>query len=272
MSYNFPVKLLKNALLYTILILLLGFSLLGLNIKTQSANTKVIGAFNLEAYKYGLNLNQNRTTFYNFSPYDSYFVDKAGERKKFANWEYEIFSRESSTTGNVFENIYSAVLSAFNRTKPQATFDTQYGVVKIMAETNGNKVKVSVKAPSDIQSNKTVLSLSYNTSDIIFTEDGTTLNKPNEELLEKTSKFYSYVFDSENVVESTPSEKKKNPPKYIYVFNPNNTGVLVLNLDENENIEINIEDGLIEFSGTKNEATAVIEVFNSFAESFYLSE
>lgn len=232
----------------------------------------MVGSFNLEAYKYGINLNQNRSTFYNFSPYDSYFVDKSGNKNDFATWEYEILSRESKATNNFIESIYTALQNSFNRALPQATFDTQYGTVRITTETNGNIIKIKLTIPKDIQTDKTTLSLSYNTSDIIFTENGTTLNNPNEELVSITSKFYSYLFDSENTKESTPSEKTKVTPKYIYIFNPNNTGVLVLNLNKNENVEINTEKGLLEFSSSQNEATAVIEVFNSFTESLNFSE
>jgi hypothetical protein len=254
-----------------LLLFLLLISIFGLQ-DSPTTERKTVGSTNLETYKYGINLNQNLEVFYNLSPYDSYFIVGKDEKRTYASWDNEIFSKETQIQHSFLTSALESAIGSLNLNNPTATFDTEVGEVKFLTESKGNTITISLKSPETHLPRKSVLTLSYNTSDIIFDERGNTLNNPTPENVAKVANFYNFVFDGNTeatpeTTESTKSTGKLSDTEYIFIFNPKATGVLGIDLSKNTGATINTQAGLIEFESYETTPQALIEVFSSFEEA-----
>ncbi|MFZ5424215.1 MAG: hypothetical protein ACOZAO_00245 [Patescibacteria group bacterium] len=247
---------------------------------------KKVGRYSVKTYKYGVFLNQTPSrVFYNFSPYDAYYINDDNDQIRLLFWENLIVSSELSQPIGSFKSRLIALLSIFNQIQPKATFLTQDGPLVLETAVNNHMLNVKLaQSPYEGWGHHTVLTMSFDDNDYIFTQQGNLLTEKDSEEVKEFEKFFNYSLNplnteieefSENLeetemVKKTPTPEDLKVKEAIYIVNPKTEGVLRIKQEFNQDavIEVNLEKELIEFvQPSWKKAEATIELFDSLEEA-----
>lgn len=171
MGYNCPMKFLKSRNLELVLVGILSLVIaLGRPLPFGTDYKKQEGRFTVRTYKYGVFINQPPSRiFYNFSPYDAFYLDHNGNKQRFAYWDNVITSKENSYKDGIITPQIVSLLSSFNLLQPKATFASEAGKTVIKTKTEDNQIRAYVaENPYVNNSQESVITLSYNPTDILI--------------------------------------------------------------------------------------------------------
>jgi len=235
-------KIIRNILFFVILIVILIITLFGLSI---AKNTLVspVGLMQIASFDNGISLFQNdRGTFYAFSPFNDYYVENGDRTSLISFDEIEGKKYKNNLEKSKFEQLSEMFKSYFRLDTPSLSY---FASTNSFYDTQiiGNKLTITKKV-SGIESNVEniqAFTLPFNSNDFVF---------------DSNSNLYTYIPDRqlhlfELIYEKTLTPQLDEleiivPSKTLYIYNTQMAGLITINASNSQTIKINRNAKLIE--------------------------
>lgn len=266
---NFLSKAISNFSAFIILIFLLLFGLWGLK-PTEAIFTAYIGYFRLTAFTKGLALyQQGQPYFYNFSPYNDYFVDQKGNyhpfitKKDIMDGKFEVDINQKPIKKKL-----SYFLSLFSLYQPEITFKSKSQKIYYSSEIKENTVKIKRQIggfPSVSQAQALGITISFDDQDFVFDQNFRlyTSNSPDD--LQMIEKYYGLRLIPQKEGEENYELWTEIPSQNVFILNPALPGVIQIRAQSNQKIMFNKTHHLLAIEG-KVESFMVVKILNNIEE------
>lgn len=268
-------QLIADCLVFIGLVTLLLFGLLRL--KPSSAIPFVcIGYFRLVPFTKGLTLyQQDQPFFYNFSPYNDYFLNQEENYNALVTKEELMKGEFKADFGqNPIKKKLFYFLYLFGFYRPKITFKGESQEIRYHTEIKGNTVNIKrqIGGFSTVSKAQALgITISLDEQDFVFDQNFRLYTKA-ADYLEVIEKFYGIRLTPEENTEKTYSLWLEIPAQNVFIFNPNLPGVIQISANTNQKIMLNKIYHLIaveekgDFNDEKIESLMTIKILDGLEE------
>jgi len=263
------LRIIKSLLPLLALVTLLAFGVYGAG-NTKNVEERGFGDFRIRPYRYGIFIaNKSFKEFYNFSPYDAYYLTEDGKVIHPLRWGQEVYSLESGEKSK-YKSVFNALLNYFEVSNPKATFISDDNRYIFQVAVQGNKLELRSNLNEGLNiynSDSIVTTISFNENNYIFDENNNLYSDNSEDGIESFNSFFN--------LELKPLEEKYESiefayKNYLFIVNPAYPGTIRISKNQNPESKIHINKtgkriGFERDYETDQEIT--LEFFNSLAKA-----
>jgi hypothetical protein len=269
-------KIITSLAAFAVLIFLLLFGLWGVKPTTTTPSAS-LGHFRVSAFTKGLALYQkDKKFFYNFSPYDDYFLNQNGEYKTLITKEDIMMKRFGvEFSQNQVEDKINYLTSLLGIYQPQVSFQSKTQALHYSGKVKENTLSVQRKIigfPQISNARAIGSTFSFAPEDFVFDQEWRLYTEKSSEDIFALEKFTGIHLTSVSTEKNEEILWQEIPGMSAYIYNPFLPGVIQIKAQNYQKIKINPtyhllaleEVGGFNHDGVKNQMT--INIFNHLKE------
>ncbi|MBI3379733.1 hypothetical protein HY029_03205 [Candidatus Gottesmanbacteria bacterium] len=258
-------KIIYSVFFLSVFIILCFISLYGVIVSPLELSYSV-GGYQIAAFERGLAFYQPNTRyFYTFSPFNDYIVDVDGKRMPlYSKDDVKLGKYKSDLDKPQWEKIVSVILKYFNLSSPEISYQGEKNVDYITT-VDGNKVIVDryIWWKNNNSIVNTGTTLTYYPGDFIFDAGGNLYTYQSEKEIESFKKIYGVDLRYE-----TTDLRVNVPTQFLFIINPQLSGVIKLSVNDGQMIWIDRNSRLIDIEQTikeveKYKSSVTLEIFDT---------
>lgn len=274
---NFLLKVISNFSVFLILVFLLLFGLWGVK-PTEAIFTANVGYFRLTTFIKGFALyQQGMPFFYNFSPYDDYFIDREGSykplitKKDIIDEKFEVIISQKPVKKRL-----SYLLGLYGLFQPEISYKSNLQKIHYFSDIKENTIKIKrqISGPPLVNETQAVgMTISFNDQDFVFDQNYHLYTGNITGDLEAIEKYFGL-----RLIPMEKEEKNYNlgwceiPGQNVFILNPSLPGVIQLKAQSNQKIMFNKTYNLLameekgNFDGGKIESFMMVKILKDIDE------